>query len=149
MEKKEVSDDTHLDIYVEFLNQKLNIVDYLLRHTYVCKCIQLKWKRYVLSSHFLLGLGHEEKTAGGRQKKSFSIVPAFSVMFYFFHLYKDEINGAKYFQSWILIGCYINMSLFIIVWGIFQISQNNNNKKSRSKLRTERKSLNIVCKIYM
>ena len=67
--KRQVSDDTHIDIYALFPNTKMNNIYHSLKHMCIYKCIKMEQKIYVFSLHFLLVVGCKEQTTDGGQRK--------------------------------------------------------------------------------
>ena len=101
--KKQVSHDTHFDIYALFPNTKMNIIYYSLKHRCICKCIKMEQKIYVFSLPFLLVVGHRNKLQMEDKENT-----SFFCVLYFFHLKQDAAKRGRHLQSSVPTGGYIH-----------------------------------------
>lgn len=103
----------------------------------------MEWKIYVFSSHFLLGLGHKEQTTGGRQRKHQLSLCTLFLSFKLRWCKERKIYPIPS-SDWQIYECVL---LFTVPLDSFQISLNK--KKFLSKIRTQRKSVNMKKNMYI
>lgn len=122
----------------QFPNTKMSIKYFSLRRTYVYRCTKMEWKSYISVHTFLWVWGTRNKPHVEDEGNVSFLCKALLLSFTL-----GQSKQGKIFpilnSDWWVCEC---VSLLIVLLGIFKISHKK--KESLSKVRTERKSLNMI-----